>query len=232
MRMTPVLDNARRAPDRTLSNERYRILAARYDESCRRLGRIRRDAIDLLGLRQGETVCDVACGTGAMLPALARAVGPNGRVVGIEQSPEMAAIALWRVEETGAPHTRVIVSAVEETAPGFAADALLLCYTHDILQSDAAIARLLELSRPGARIVIAGAKTLGWWAAPLNLWKLWRSRNYLTTYRGLREPWARIAAHAPDLHLSRTYMAGTSYLAVGHLQGGASRKEDSLVQRT
>lgn len=220
-----MLDNARRGPDRALSNERYRDLAAGYDASCRWLDRIRRDAIDLLGPRAGETVYDIACGSGAMLPALAHEVGPGGAVIGIEQSPEMAAIALRRVEESGLANVRIVVSAVEQAPPDSAADALLLCYTHDVLQSDAAIARLLDLSRPGARIVIAGAKTLGWWAAPLNLWKLWRSRRYLTTYRGLREPWARLSAHIPDLHLSRTYMAGTSYLAVGHLLGRAPRKD-------
>ena len=217
-----MLDNIRPSPDRTLALARYRTLAERYDESCRWLGPIRVDALDLLALQPGDTVLDIACGTGAMLPALANAVGSGGRVIGIEQSPDMAAIALRRISEIGLKNVEVLVSSVEDAVPGHAADALLLCYTHDVLQSDRALERLLRLARPGARVVIAGVKLLGWWAAPLNIWKLWRSRLYLTTYQGLRVPWARIAISIPDLHVHRTYTFGTSYLAVGHLCGKAA----------
>lgn len=211
-----MLDNFRQAPDRTLALERYSMLAEGYEKSCRWLGRIRVAALDLLALRPSDTVFDIACGTGAMLPALAQAVGASGRVIGIEQSPEMAAIAVRHVKEAGLSNVEVLVSPVEDAATGYVADALLFCYTHDVLQSDRAIERLLNLARPGARAVIVGARLLGWWAAPLIGWTLWRFRDYLTTYRGLREPWARLAAHLPDLHLHRTYMLGTSYLAVGH----------------
>lgn len=224
MRLMSPLGNARSAPDRALALERYRALAAQYDESCRWLDRVRRSALDLLALREGETVLDIACGTGAMLPPLAHAVGPGGRVIGIEQSPEMAAIAARRIEQAGIANVKLVVSAVEEAATECVADAVLLCYTHDVLQSDAAIFRLLELARPGARVVVAGARTLGWWGAPLNLWKLWRSRRYLTTYRGLRAPWARLAVHVPDFHLHSTYVLGTSYLATGRLQGRTDRR--------
>lgn len=217
-----MFNNIRPAPDRAIALARYHTLAEHYDESCRWLGPIRMAALDLLALRPGDTVFDIACGTGAMLSALAYAVGPYGRVVGIEQSPDMAAIAARHIAETGLKNVEVFVSSVEDAVPGYAADALLLCYTHDVLQSDRAIERLLEMTRPGARTVIAGVRILGWWAAPLNIWKLWRSRHYLTTYQGLRVPWARIATHSPDLHVHRTYALGTSYLAVGHLCGKAA----------
>ena len=217
-----MLANTRLAPDRAQALARYRALAEGYDESCRWLDKIRMHALDLLALRPGDTIFDIACGTGSMLPALAHAVGQTGQVVGIEQSPEMAAIALRRVKEAGLENVAVLVSPVEDTATQHVADALLFCYTHDVLQSGRAIERLVELSRPGARVVVAGVRILGWWAAPLNLWKLWRSRHYLTTYRGLRAPWTRLAADCPDLHLHRTYVLGTSYLAVGHLRGRAS----------
>ena len=217
-----MLDNVRRSPDRTLALARYRTLAERYDESCHWLGRIRVAALDLLALRPGDTVVDIACGTGVMLPALANAVSPGGRVYGIEQSPDMAQIAVRRIREATLDNVEILVSAVEDAVVGHRADALLLCYTHDVLQSDLAIERLRSLARPGARVVIAGTRILGWWATPLNVWKLWRSRLYLTTYQGLRVPWARIAINIPDLHVHRTYTFGTSYLAVGHLCGKAA----------
>ena len=41
----------------------------------------------------GDAVLDVACGTGLSFPLLEEAIGPAGRLVGVELSPEMAAIA-------------------------------------------------------------------------------------------------------------------------------------------
>lgn len=215
-----MLDNFRRSPDRALALARYHELAGSYDESCRWLDTIRTAALDLLALRAGDTVLDIACGTGTMLPALAQAVGRNGSVVGVEQSPDMAAIAMRRVRDAELDNVEILVSSVEEAVLSHRADALLFCYTHDVLQSDLAIERLHDLARPGARVVVAGARVLGWWAAPLNIWKLWRSRHYLTTYRGLHTPWERLATHCTNLHVHRTYVLGTSYLAVGHLGGG------------
>lgn len=41
----------------------------------------------------GERVLDVACGTGALTRVVAQSMGPNGRVVGLDLSPEMLSIA-------------------------------------------------------------------------------------------------------------------------------------------
>lgn len=55
-------------------------------------------AIDKLQLQPGEAVLDIGCGTGALLPALVEAVGPQGRVVAMDFSPRMVAIARKRVK--------------------------------------------------------------------------------------------------------------------------------------
>jgi SAM-dependent methyltransferase len=50
-------------------------------------------------LRAGSTVIDVGCGCGATTIELARAVGPSGRVVGIDLSEPMLALATERLRE-------------------------------------------------------------------------------------------------------------------------------------
>jgi SAM-dependent methyltransferase len=213
--VTPLLGNLRDTPDRGAALASYARLARVYDSSCVWVESLRAEALELLAAREGETVIDVACGTGPMLPALGRAVGPRGRVIGIEQSPEMAAVARERIDRTDLDNVRIVVAPVEEAEIEASADAALFFYTHDVLQSDKALERVLANVRPGARVVVAGARLLGWWAAPVNLWKLWRSRHYLSTYRGLRDPAARLARRCEDWRIVKTRGLGTSYLACG-----------------
>jgi SAM-dependent methyltransferase len=47
----------------------------------------------LANLEPGERILDVACGTGALTRVVAKSVGPNGRVVGLDRSPDMLAEA-------------------------------------------------------------------------------------------------------------------------------------------
>lgn len=222
-----MIDNFRLAPDRELAIRRYRSLAPGYDSSTRFVARMRRMALVLLSPREGEVVLDVACGTGPMLPDLARRVGTRGRVIGIEQSPEMIAIARARVrrENLGAVVTLVEASA-EEAYPEYVADGLLFFYTHDVLQSPPALERLFQHARPGARVVAAGARfRADWWAAPLNLWTAWRARRYLTTYCGLRRPWRHLERYCPDFRPVARNFLGSGYLGVGTFLSGRGRPE-------
>ena len=46
-----------------------------------------------MGVASGEVVVDVGCGTGNLVKALLRVVGPGGRVVALDISPEMLRVA-------------------------------------------------------------------------------------------------------------------------------------------
>ncbi|HEX8864522.1 MAG TPA: methyltransferase domain-containing protein [Lentzea sp.] len=59
-------------------------------------GRLNELAIKTLDLQPGEAVLDIGCGTGALIPALVEAVGPQGRVVAMDFSPRMVAVARKR----------------------------------------------------------------------------------------------------------------------------------------
>jgi ubiquinone/menaquinone biosynthesis C-methylase UbiE len=45
------------------------------------------------GVREGDRVLDVACGTGALTIAVAEIVGPAGSVIGLDANPQMLAVA-------------------------------------------------------------------------------------------------------------------------------------------
>lgn len=57
------------------------------------LRRHRARIVDQLNLEAGDTVVEVGCGPGANLPLLADAVGPTGRVIGIDVARPTLAVA-------------------------------------------------------------------------------------------------------------------------------------------
>src|SRR5215469_18482585 len=93
--------------DRTREHliETYRKKAKHYDITCRlspapgypqRAQRLR--AVEALGLRAGDTVIDIACGTGLNFPLVEGVIGPDGRIVGVDLTDAMLAQAQDRIE--------------------------------------------------------------------------------------------------------------------------------------
>ena len=86
----------------------YRKKAKHYDITSRlypapgypqRTQRLR--AVQALGLRPGGTVIDMACGTGLNFALLQQAVGPGGRIVGVDLTDAMLARAQDRTKANG-----------------------------------------------------------------------------------------------------------------------------------
>jgi ubiquinone/menaquinone biosynthesis C-methylase UbiE len=67
--------------------------ARSYDHRTGAFQAYRQAIVGALPLRRGQVVLDMGCGTGLCCGLLLEEVGPQGGVVGIEESPEMAAIA-------------------------------------------------------------------------------------------------------------------------------------------
>jgi demethylmenaquinone methyltransferase/2-methoxy-6-polyprenyl-1,4-benzoquinol methylase len=209
------------APDaavRAQSIARYRRHAPTYDLSCGPTWPIRERAVAWLDLRPGESVLDVACGTGLSLPLLREAVGTTGRIFAFDQSPDMLALARARAERAGWENVHLIEAAAQSLILPEKVDALLLHYTHDIARSPHAIDRLLACARPGARVAIAGIKYFPRWLAPLNLWVYWKNSGYNGAPGELTSPWDKLAPHLADWHLESTQF-GMGYLARGRVRG-------------
>jgi acyl dehydratase/ubiquinone/menaquinone biosynthesis C-methylase UbiE len=204
-------DNARAA------TALYRRIAGSYDLTTAWLEPYRHRAVSHLRLQPGEVVLDVGCGTGMSFEPIQAAIGPSGRLVGIEPSPEMLAAARARVEAAGWDNVTLFEASAEDaTVPG-PVDAVLFAFAHDVTRSSKALANVLGQVRPGGRLAAAGPKWTAF-APQLNplVWQV--ARQYVTTFEGFRRPWAELERAVPDLWVEEAYF-GCVYLAWGGLPG-------------
>jgi ubiquinone/menaquinone biosynthesis C-methylase UbiE len=212
--MSSIAPQASAAPDRHAAIERYREHAPGYDASARHTMPLRRRAIDKLGLRPGDRVLDVACGTGLSFSWLSAGVGPAGRVIGVELSPDMCVLARRRCLDEQLSNVVLLEASMEEAAIDGPLDAILFNYTHDVLRSPAALARIFSAARPGARVAVAGMKLPPWWLAPLNPIVRARARPYMTTFDGLDRPWSLLAGYLESFRWEHTIFT-TNYIGWG-----------------
>jgi arsenite methyltransferase len=200
---------------------RYRRHAAGYDTSAERTEPLRQRTIERLALRPGDTVLDVGSGTGLSFDLIMAGIGPRGHLVGIEQSPEMMAVARERVAARGWTNIALLEAPIEDVAIPAPVTALLFNFVHDVLQSPPALARIFAAAAPGARVACQGMKLFPWWAAPLNLFVLAKARPYMTTFANLARPWTALEPHVPRLQRETT-MLGMGYIVWGDCPGRAS----------
>ena len=205
-------------PDPQRALESYRDHANGYDASCRRTQPLRRKAVEALQLRPGDTVLDVASGTGMSFALIQERIGPTGQLIAVELSPEMMSLARDKVKDAGWGNVTLIESTIEEANLSHASDAILCFYTHDVMRSKTGLNKIFEHAKPKSRIAVAGLKLFPWWLAPLNIYARAKARPYATTLEGLEQPWSLLAEHIPKLELRSTQF-GMGYLAYGRYPG-------------
>jgi ubiquinone/menaquinone biosynthesis C-methylase UbiE len=107
----------------------------------------------MLCLRPGERVIEVACGTGRTLPFLARQVGSDGAVVGVDRSTALIRRARHRVADS--PNVSLIAGDWLQTELDLCADAGLCVLGLSVIDRwEMALKRLLAAVRPGGRVVV------------------------------------------------------------------------------
>jgi ubiquinone/menaquinone biosynthesis C-methylase UbiE len=195
---------------------KYRRNAIFYNLVDRPLRRVRERAVSRLDLRPGSSVLDFGCGTGLSFGMLQRAVGLDGRVIGVDASPDMLARARRLVAHHGWTNVRLVEANADAVSlDPESVDAVLCFYTHDIMQSDAAIETAAAALRPGGRIVAAGAKrTTGLRGQVLNLVTVSYSRTAISNLDGFDRPWAHLKRRFGPLEVDER-LWGTAYIARG-----------------
>lgn len=214
MMVTPT-DAPVQTPCATAALSMYRWRSPIYDWQLAPYDYIRKLAVDRLTLEPGQTVLDIGCGTGMSLALLEDAVGPQGRIVAVDQCPQMIDMAQQRVERHGWQNVQLLCTSID-SAHLPKADAVLMHLTHDILQSPAALSRVLAHLKPGAKVACTGLK----WTAPvhmgLNALVCFHALQSMTTLTGLDCPWKPLLDHGLKLDIQTTLM-DTVFIASGSM---------------
>ena len=187
-----------------------------YNRDTGAFQRYRRAVVEALPLRRGQVVLDVGCGTGLCCGLLREKVGARGAVVGIEESPEMAAVAREHIASQRWRNVTVVQSSAEDAQIARTADAALFCAVHDIMQSPDALANVLTKLHPGAWVAAGGGK----WAAPImvaaNMMTSMLHAPYVRSFSGFDRPWGHLEQLVEDVSV-REVAFGNGYVMTGRM---------------
>jgi len=135
-------------------------IAGRYDamNSVMSAGlhhRWRARTADVAGLGPGDAALDVCCGTGDLALELRRRVGPSGRVVGLDFSAPMLALAEGKSAAAGAAAEWVEGNALELPFGDASFDAATVGFgVRNVADVPGAIREMARVVRPGGRVAI------------------------------------------------------------------------------
>lgn len=107
----------------------------------------------LAGVRAGETVVDLGCGTGLLTHPAAAAAGPDGRVYGVDGDP--AVLAAARARRPSGVRWLVADPARLPFAAGRVDKVLCGTYLHRLADAAPALAEAARVLGPGGRIVLS-----------------------------------------------------------------------------
>ena len=88
----------------------------------------RRRAVHALGLRPGDSVIDIACGTGLNFPLIEEAIGPDGRIIGVDLTDAMLARAQDRIATNAWSNIRLVQADAADFDFPTEVDAILSTY--------------------------------------------------------------------------------------------------------
>ena len=227
--------------DRTREHliETYRKKAKHYDITSRfypapgypqRAQRQR--AVQALGLRPGASVIDIACGTGLNFPLIEQAIGPGGRIVGVDLTDAMLANAQDRIAANGWGNVSLVQADAADFEFPAEVDAILSTYAlSQVPECAEVIAHGAAALSAGGRLVVLDLKVPD--STPGLVAKLGTAmvRPFASIDQWIgRRPWEAIRAAMREELADPSWTElcfGTAFLAAGSRGRSAGMDADS-----
>jgi ubiquinone/menaquinone biosynthesis C-methylase UbiE len=180
----------------------------------------RRRAVQALRLRTGDSVVEIACGTGLNFPLIEHEIGPLGQIIGVDLTDAMLAEAEHRIATNGWSNVSLVQADAAEFEFPSRVDAILATYAHALLpEPGGIIAHGAAALSDGGRWVVLDLKIpdkLPRWLAQLAIATVGRSAS-LEEWMVCR-PWEAIRVAMQDRLADFSWtelLFGIAYLAVG-----------------
>lgn len=123
-----------------------------------REAQIRSEAIERAGIRPGERVLEVGCGTGTLTLAAKRAAGPDGEVFGVDVAEDMLETARKKSRRASLPVTFERAGIEDLPFPAESFDVILSSLMLHHVQGDElkrrGLAEVYRVLKPGGRLLI------------------------------------------------------------------------------
>ena len=187
----------------------YRLIGFRVEA-------YRSRAVELLRLKRGDCVVELGCGTGLNFPLLIKRIGPEGRLIGVDLTPKMLAIARERVERAGWKNVGLVQSDIDAyDFPEGVSRVLSTGVFGFVAEYDRMIETVSHVLVPGGRLVIMDGKHPERW--PLWLLKLFvrLGRPFGLTLDYIKHrPWESVERYFQEPALEQMY-GGMAYISSG-----------------
>lgn len=201
----------------------YRRRAGWYDFSANlyyligfRETHYRKATVAALGLKPGDVVVEIGCGTGLNFGHLQSAVGESGRVIGVDLTDAMLAQARQRIARNG--WRNVTLVQCDAAAYEFPRDVHGVLSTFALTlvpEYETVIAHAGAALTPGGRLAVLDFRRP-------DTWPLWLVRLGVLITRPFgvsldlttRKPWETMARYFPHAE-TKSFFGGAVYLAVG-----------------
>jgi len=215
----------RRANQQGLTQERltdyYRRRAANYNatDQLQLFGRyprieMRQATMRLADLQPGDKVLDFACGAGANFPYIMDRIGPTGKLVGVDYSPEMLEAARKVVDSYGWDNVELIQSDAATMQPGTDFDVVISTLGLVVIpRHELAMQQALDALKPDGKYVVADlCESERWYGRPL-AFIMDVLGLFIITDTG-RRPWEWLAQRLNNFRREEIFH-GFFYAAVG-----------------
>ena len=154
--------------------------------------RIGRRTVAKMFLTRGSHVLDACCGSGASAIPAAEAVGPGGRVLGLDLAQHLLQLARAKAQRRGLSHVEFRVADFEALDPSAETFDAVICVFGIFFVTDMpkGVRHLWQLVRPGGQLAVTTWGPRVFEPGSSALWELVRQKRS-DLYKGFH-PWDRI----------------------------------------
>ena len=200
----------------------YDLLAEHSESPMRRSG------LEKLNVQPGEKVLEIGPGTGHSLVSLAQAVGPTGKVYGLDLSEGMLSVAQANLQKAGFSERVELIAgdALHLPYASESLDAIFMSFTLELFDTPEipmVLAECRRALRPGGRIAVVGISKEGEGGFVLHAFE-WTHRHF-PNLLDCRPIFVRKAMEAAGFHIESAerkmmWVPVEIVLARKQLQGG------------